>query len=643
MGATPVTPAAPAAGKGLTLDQLKAQGATPVDPRDEILKHQQTQAAQPKHGNFLSNVGNALTSSEQTLGKGLSTVFDKNTQRTVDQTNQQDAESQQKLIEAIHTQSDPVKKQHLVDTLKNVYGKDYKATTQTDLNPAFGMSNKEVAGAALGTALDVGLAGSFGSKGAETGKLLTKSPAIAGVAEKAGIATTQPVAKTIEEIAAESAKKTATQSAVNVAKDVTKGAATGYGYDVAGNAQANKDNVFKPGLGTAVGAGIPLAAEAVKGLGYIAKEVAKHASSTLSGVPKDAIEHAFQNPEAVQSAMRKAAEDPDNSAQKILSNAQEAMDTLKKARSDAYQQGLEKLQNETSYTKNGQLYVKRALTDAEAKGMKGYVPGTKIGVPTNLNTSGIKKVFTSTLKDFGAEGGGKGGIDFTNVAIDDAHISKLEKLQQRIYNWTDSTPTGINRLRQVVDSYKLGGINLGSSEKKFNSIIGDLRTNLAGYVGEKVPQVAEMNSKYAAESSVIDNITAQLKLNTKDPNTALRKLLNVFNPKSTVYRPIVEQLGEKGAKDLMSDIAGLTMAKWTPEGLAKYFGGAEGLAALLHPAALPELAPVMAASSPRVVGEVTTGLGKIAQNKTAQKAADITGKTASVGKKLLTRNAGLSK
>jgi hypothetical protein len=370
------------------------------------------------------------------------------------------------------------------------------------------------------------------------------------------------------------------------------------------------------------GAAFPIAGVALKGLGKIGSAVAEHLASTMSGVPKEAIQHAISNPEAVQRAVSMAAQDGEGAAQKIYSNAVDALDSLKQERHNAFTDGLANLEKEATYTKNGQLYVKRELTPAEAKNLKGYIPGTKIGVPTDLSTNGVKNVFTRTAKEFGAEGGGLHGLDYTNVALDDAHISKLQKLQERLYSWNDATPTGINKLRQVIDSYKIGGVNLGSSESKFNKIVGDLRTNLADYVGSRVPQVAAMNKEYASASEVIDNIRSQLKIGSADPNTALRKLVNVFNPKSSLYRPVVKQLGEKGGKDLMSDIAGLVMSKLTPEGLGKYItsavGGAGGIAALSHPVTALGTLPVMAMSSPRLVGKAATTFGRAMKNPSAR-------------------------
>jgi hypothetical protein len=51
----------------------------------------------------------------------------------------------------------------------------------------------------------------------------------------------------------------------------------------------------------------------------------------------------------------------------------------------------------------------------------------------------------------------------------------------------------------------------------------------------------------------------------------------------------------------------------------------------------------MAATSPRIVGETTTALGKAAQSKTVQIAGRIATPLVKIGKKIITRQAGLSK
>jgi hypothetical protein len=387
-----------------------------------------------------------------------------------------------------------------------------------------------------------------------------------------------------------------------------------------GTAQESKNAAY-------FGAAAPAIGAVFKGLSTTGKAVMKFTASTESGVPLAAINHAIENPEAVGKAITAAVRDGGEATmQKILNESVSSLEELKSARRVAFDAGLAKLEKEATYTKSGQLYVKRALTNAEAVATKGYVPGTVIGVPTELSTRGVKQVMTSTLKDFGVKAAGR-SLDFTEAALDKTHANKLDEVVNRIYDWKNTTPTGINQLRRVIDGYRLGGISLGSSEKQFNAIIGAVRTNLADYVGTRVPQVAEMNSKYAVQSEAINNIIDQLKMNSKDPNTALRKLVNVFNPKSEVYRPVVEQLGTAAGKDLMSQIAGLTMSQWTPEGLGKYvssiMGGAGAVATIMHPVAALGAIPAALMASPRIVGKTATALGKISQSGAANVAGRV--------------------
>lgn len=259
------------------------------DVRAHILEHVQTEPAKPKGffsqvGNIGKSVFNAFTSSEQTLGKGLSTVFDSNTQQTVSDVNKKDQTGQQNLINGIHQESDPIKKQHLVETLKKLYGADYQSPTAEEINPGFGLSNKQVVGAALGTGLDVLSAGSYG-KGASlaenTGKLVTKSEIAANLAEKVGlnaVKITNPIAEQI-------AKKTLTETLTGIGKKTAvravEGAGMGYGYDVSQNLQNNKENPYKPGTGFYIGGTIPIALGAFEATKAITKSFAPRIVNSL--------------------------------------------------------------------------------------------------------------------------------------------------------------------------------------------------------------------------------------------------------------------------------------------------------------------------------------------------------------------------
>lgn len=349
----------------------------------------------------------------------------------------------------------------------------------------------------------------------------------------------------------------------------------------------NKEDVKTAAM---IGGAFPVAGKVIKGFGTAAKESAKYMSSVFSGVPVSALEHAFANPNAVKNAISKAVTGGGvETASKIGDDAISALNTLKTARGKAYEASLAQAQKDSAKLVN------------------------------KLSLKGLKQAADDTISQFGGktiiDDEGRLLINAKEMAIDKAHVSKLQEVMDRVYDWSDKSPIGLNKLRRIIDGYKLGGVNLGSSEKQFNAIIGKMRTNLDKYVREKVPTIGKMNDEFSAASDVIDNIVTELKVGRGDPNTALRKLLNVFNPKSEVYRPVVQELGEKAGKDLMSDIAGLTLSKWTPEGLGKYLSGLGIIGGFTMGPKTLLAAPL---ASPRIVGEGTVFLGKTAKSKGAQ-------------------------
>jgi hypothetical protein len=117
-------------------------------------------------------------------------------------------------------------------------------------------TTKAVLGQLGGTALDVLTAGTYGraAQGAKSFTLASKaSPVVKSVATA--------VSPELGKIAEQKASGLFTKKGLG---NVLKGGGIGYGYDVTQNAQNDKENVFKPGMGTAIGLGIPLVSGAVQ-------------------------------------------------------------------------------------------------------------------------------------------------------------------------------------------------------------------------------------------------------------------------------------------------------------------------------------------------------------------------------------------
>ena len=357
-----------------------------------------------------------------------------------------------------------------------------------------------------------------------------------------------------------------------------------------------------------IGGLTPTGILALKGLSKAAGTILKGVASVHSGVPFAAIEHAVANPESTQRAIRVLAKEGDMAPTKVAETFESAFGDLKDIRRAEYKANLQRVQDETFLTKDGQLYVKREITPKDVR--EGLAPKEALGrmdsyVPTKLTLGGIKNKITTTLKDFNI-GSEAGLLDFERSALTKSHHKDIQELVDRVYSWKDISPQGLDDLREIIGSYRKGGINLGSGDAKFNAVVERLKSNLSSYVGERVPQIRKLNLDYHVASDFIDSIKSELSLGKEKQGTVVRKILNLFNPKSVEGRRLIERLGQKTAADLKSEAAGLVMARLTPEGLAKYLAGAELASGQFL--ALPF-------TSPRIIGEIATGFGKAVKSK----------------------------
>lgn len=331
----------------------------------------------------------------------------------------------------------------------------------------------------------------------------------------------------------------------------------------------------------AIATAFPAAGLVFKGAGNLARGLAKFTSSKLSGVPVSAIEQAWRNPKAVQAAMRSAANSPTEGINVIREKAVDALASLKDARSTAFVRAI------------------KGIDDANLE---------------KLNITGVTSAMDNVFETVR-------GLKVTSEGIDAGQTtlrkfeSELNGISDLVKNWEDTSPLGLNELRKVLDAEKVVG-DTGAA-RNFNRIVGDIKNKVRDFVGDAVPELKKANKEFAIQSDMIDDIVKELGIKEGARKSSIeRKLANVFNPKSEVYRDIVEELGEKAGVDLMSDIAGLTMSRLTPEGLAKYFAGSGVIPAGTALALTGNIGPAgvlgasLLAGSPRLIGEVVTGLGK---------------------------------
>jgi hypothetical protein len=233
--------------------------------QEEVAAKTESKKANSATG-FLKNFSKALIEniapSEVGLGKTIGKVFG-NQSETYSQTLQGLNASQVDLRKRIRENEAKGK-----DTtkLKQMYNENLPEIQK--LERSLGEESKlpstfEVAGQIGGTALDVATAGTYGK--AKTGVMSSGRLAQKGAGKvKAAVTGVSPE---LGKIAEQKASGIFTKKG---AGNVAKGAGIGYAFDVTQGAQGNRGeerdgvDAFKPGFGTALGAGIPAIAEGVQ-------------------------------------------------------------------------------------------------------------------------------------------------------------------------------------------------------------------------------------------------------------------------------------------------------------------------------------------------------------------------------------------
>lgn len=200
-----------------------------------------------------------------------------------------------------------------------------------------------------------------------------------------------------------------------------------------------------------------------------------------------------------------------------------------------------------------------------------------------------------------------------------------QKIGDMIADWGKSnpvqyhTPEGLDALKQAIgdirDSTQFGTPSRLVADRIYNAI--------KKQITDQAPTYSKVMSEYASASGNIKEVERALSLGNKAAaDTGLRKLQSLTrNNVSTNYGnrlDMAKQLEEAGATNMLSDLAGQSLNSWMPRGLGKAVGGGVAAGGIMTGNALA--IPVIAAQSPRLMGEAAYATGKMAKgiNKLAE-------------------------
>lgn len=353
---------------------------------------------------------------------------------------------------------------------------------------------------------------------------------------------------------------------------VAQGAGLGYASDIATNAEQGNSNIFKHGYGTLVGGSLPLVSKLVGALG-------KQVLAKTTGAGVDVLQHALDNPSAVNKAINEYATTPE-AQQSLVDKAKGAIGDFLHQRGVEYGKGLDSL----PVIKTGKQDVVQSFTD-------------------NVGQFG-GKVENGTLK-------------FSDTTLTKQDQNNLKQVFAVINKWNDTSMKGLDGLRQAIGNHMDEFKALGNS--RANVVLGNVKNALTTSLKSNSPEYAKMLSDYGSKSQVARDIMKELSLGGQaKPSTQLSSVMRLFKKDPSVIQNLEKVMGKEKAAQFQNEISGAILSHWFPPGVVGNAaravlegGGAAAIGAtagLAHGAMAG--AAALAASSPRVVGKGAVLLGK---------------------------------
>lgn len=178
------------------------------------------------------------------------------------------------------------------------------------------------------------------------------------------------------------------------------------------------------------------------------------------------------------------------------------------------------------------------------------------------------------------------------------------------------TPEGFDALKQ-----RIGAIveSIPMEERTAAKVGKDIYNSVKNAINKQAPAYAKVMKDYTEASDEITQIEKTLSINKRaSVDTAMRKLQSLTrNNVNTNYGnrlALAEQLQRQGGQEFMPALSGQALSSLTPRGLQGVVGtGAVGGGFIAGgiPGAISTI-PLLAAGSPRIVGEAAYGVGRAA-------------------------------
>ena len=322
-----------------------------------------------------------------------------------------------------------------------------------------------------------------------------------------------------------------------------------------------------------------------------AGKIAKETIGTMTGGGPGFVEEAVKGTEGFKKAMRGQI-----TGEEIVDNAKGALGSIRDARGKAYEQRLTTIQSDPTKM----LKIASDLQDDTRNIIthKGY----DIRPEWNTET-------------------GKLEFNFDNSPLVEQQ-GVIRKALDDVYGWQDNTAAGLDILKKRLSTY----IDQTPQGSPSRSLLTKVEKGLDAGLKRDVPGYVEMTKGYSEATKLIKDIESNLMLRKEGmsgritADNTLRRLSSALRENFEMRKDLLETLGSESGADIAGQVAGYVGSQWIPRGgIAKL--GVGGSLYYLH-LFNPKLWPVLAASSPRVMGEFLNAFGKAAKSTPVQKAAE---------------------
>lgn len=281
------------------------------------------------------------------------------------------------------------------------------------------------------------------------------------------------------------------------------GGATGYAMDVGNNLKNGQKDPFMPGLGTALGAGIPIAGAVLSPAAKVVSSLLKGTGSALSGASQRTIEGIGENPEAAATARNMIEGSPEGEQELIKQNAQTIVKGIQNARRQA-----------------------RSIFGDALEGLS----------KEDIRPDVFRNETQNFLDKYGVSlESGNNVRNFDNVEFSDPkNLQKASDLVDKLSN-TELDGKSLRKLYDDIEAKKYTTTATDAERLSFNAFAQDMANTVKKAINNSTAKLADMNAKYTSDMSTLDaaeNIFGHVKYgNLEEVQNTARRLENLFKQK----------------------------------------------------------------------------------------------------------------